>query len=354
MMESIWWTHIRKAADYIETVVNAVLSGQSVILSSTDIIPWPAEMWETVENLLRERNPAYRLIELGDPGEEPDKFMLEHFCRRESRARYRTNIGAAKFLAELPDSTLHSSYVRIRLTSESGVKNWTAFASEYSRLSTREAGKGCFLLEASGVRNLPRLKGVKVIDWDEMIDTYDVYSFCAVYSAGTGISSVLRPYLVELTSTICQNDVELAKACMDAANDFVRDPLQVLQGINENGQRSNGDSFRLPSEEMVESAVWEAQFRSVFPALEKFRGKYVKQNVKMIAACLPIPDYGNRLIKDPREVEFKHLANLAGAGKLNIPQNEFDLIDFLRKKRNVLAHLSTIEFEDVRRILALS
>lgn len=353
-MQSIWWNQIKKARVFIEQIAESVLAGKSVVINFPDYIPWPSEMHESAENILREKNPEYSLIELECPVDAPDQLMLERFCKRETRAKYRKSVGAAKFLAALPESTLHSSYVWVRISSDEVLKSWTAFASDYIQNTPKYKDKAAFIFETQGLKSISKTKGVKFIDWNDSVDSYDVYTFCAVYSSEVGVPAYLRPYLVELASNISKYDVELGQACINAGMAFMHDPFLTLQGIRDTYVRSDGKPFQLCFEgDKLSSLVWESQLRTVFSIIEKYRSFYVSRNAKSISACLPTTDRDGREVRELKEVELGIIIKLVGEGNLSISLNDYEQIDFLRKKRNDLAHLTPIEFDDIRRILSL-
>ncbi len=175
-MENMWWTHIRQAMDFVEEITEKAYLGHSLLLAFPNQVPWSDELFDAVEAQLRTRNPEFRVVMLREEDGDPEPLMLDRFCRRETRARYRSAIGAAKFLAEQPDSTLHSSYVWVRISSDTAMKKWISFASEYVRNIKNGVKKGAFILECSNIGNAPRAKGLHVLDWSVSIDSYDAFT----------------------------------------------------------------------------------------------------------------------------------------------------------------------------------
>lgn len=353
-MQNVWWDQIKKARAFVEEIADNAISGRSLVVNFPESIPWPNELLDSVEAILREKMPEYCLTDLGCPTEEPEHLMLERFCRRETRATYRRSVGAAKFLASVSESPLHSSFVWVHIASEEMMRKWITFASEYIQSTPKGRERGVFIFETRGQKSFSKIKNVSLLNWIDSIDSYDIYTFCALSSSEISIPSYLRPYLVELASVICGHDVELGQACVDAGGRFMENPSLELQAICRDYTRSNGDPFFLNANpEQISALIWEAQLRIVFPMIEKYRSRFVQQHAGKITACLPTVDRDGREICGLKEVELGIIIRLVGEGTLSIPPDDYALIDYLRKKRNDLAHLTPIAFSDIQQILGL-
>lgn len=351
-MQSMWWSHVRKAMDYIDMITEKAISGQSVLLLFSEQPPWENELYDTVENQLSDKNPEYRVVRLNDSDGMPENQMLEKFCRREIRTRYRLAIGAARFLAELPESTLHTSYVWVQITSDISLKAWVEFVSEYVR-QMKNSRRASFILECSRISGPLRSKGLSVIDWNASIDAYDVFAYCALVSSSVRIEKTLRPYLVELASIICGTDVELAHACVENGSEFIRQPETVLRRIAQEKAQRNGDSFAVTlTPEKLQSMIWESQMRVAFSVIEKQRSYFVQKYSKKIAACLPVSDWFGNAIVDLQQVELGTLIRLVGEQRVTVSPEDYLQIDFLKNQRNSLAHLTPLSYEDLVHVLS--
>ena len=351
---SIFWEQIRKARDYAEKICDEAVAGRSVVLSFPDGIPWCEELYIAVEDLLLRRSCNYAFRQLEDDSSPLDSLLLENFCRRELRAQYRQNIGVARFLSRHSESTLHSTYVWVRISSGERLQQWLSFASEYSSLMPQGEDRASFIFVVEGLETVLRTRGISILEWRQAIDAYDVYTFCALVSSETDISPVLRPYLVELSSRLCENDVELARACVLEGKAFLSEPEKTLMDLVAFTRRSNGEAFRFAfdHEECV-SLIWEAQIRCLFAILEKYRSAFVRSHRAEICACLPISDGYGQLITEPNELELGQLIYLVGDRRLYISQDEYDTLDFHRHARNELAHMNILPFEEVKKLLTL-
>lgn len=351
---NIFWEQIRKAHDFAESLCTEAIEGNSVVLSFPEGAPWREELYLSAEALFRDRSCNYVLVPLEDDGSPLDTLLLENFCRREVRAQYRQNVGAAKFFSAHSESTLHSSYVWVRVSSEARLREWLDFTADYIALIPQGEDKASFIFEAEGLSSIPRHKGIRVLEWKQAIDAYDIYTFCALVSSETGISPLLRPYLVELSSRLCGIDVELARACVEMGEAFLSAPEETLRSLHAFACRSSGEPFRFSlNSEKCTALIWEAQIRCLFAILEKYRSALVSRHKTEIRACLPISTEYGSLLREPNELELGHLVYLAAEQKLRFPQDEYDTLVFLRRCRNELAHMNALPFDDVRRILSL-
>lgn len=351
---SIFWEQIRKARDFVEKLCCDVVEGKSVLLSFPEGTPWSNELYSFAENLFLERSPDYTVYLIENEDSSLDTLLLERFCRREVRATYRRNMGVAAFLASRTDTPLHSSYVWVRIRSEQRLNEWMDFVGKYLSLMSPKPEKASFILETEGLHTVAHTKGIGVLDWSQSADAYDVYTYCALESSETNIAPLLRPYLVELASRLCGTDVELARVCVLAGEDFLSAPEETLRELKAFAARSNGQPFSFPIDsEKCAAHIWEAQIRCLFAILEKYRSSYVSRHKPEIMACLPFSTKDRILISELKDVELGHLVYLAAEKRLHIPSTDYDMLDFLRQARNDLAHLNMLSFEKVQRILRL-
>lgn len=353
-MENMWWTHIRQAMDFVEEITEKAYLGQSLLLAFPNQVPWSDELFDAVEAQLRTRNPEFRAVMLREEDGDPEPLMLDRFCRRETRARYRSAIGAAKFLAEQPDSTLHSSYVWVRISSDTAMKKWISFASEYVRCIKNGEKKGAFIIECSNMGSVSRVKGLHVLDWSVSIDSYDAFTYCALCSSNVSISKSLRAYLVDLAANVCQTDVELGQACINQGRGLLEDPETALRQIAESEVRSSGEPFEIEiNPENLQTKTWESQVRIAFSVIEKLRMSFVNKYSRDIMRCLPITDaYGNT-IDTLQKVELGQVLRFVGERKVVVSPADYDKIAFLRDCRNDLAHIKPLCLEDLAQLLEM-
>lgn len=64
-------------------------------------------------------------------------------------------------------------------------------------------------------------------------------------SSETRCKEYLRPYLAEVVSSVCGDDVELCAACVLRGMDFLSSPVQTINDVIESGHRSDGECYFL-------------------------------------------------------------------------------------------------------------
>ena len=94
---------------------------------------------------------------------------------------------------------------------------------------------------------------------------------------------------------------------------------------------------------MVETAVWKAQIKLVFPELEDFRRNLVQKYSDKIKNYLPITSSSGERIDKPSDVEIGQLFYIAGKGKF-LNKNEFKFL------LTILIKLIVCTFETERKM----
>lgn len=92
-MDQIWWNHIIKAHAFLENVVKEAAGGHSLLLALPDSVPWKSTFLDLIREQLLMENPKNKLEVIECPEEEPGEFILQKYCKRETRAKYRYDPG---------------------------------------------------------------------------------------------------------------------------------------------------------------------------------------------------------------------------------------------------------------------
>lgn len=353
-MDTIWWEQITKASHFIQTVTSSILNHNSIVIDLPVNTPWKDTLYDSIEGILRQGNPEYKLTFRDCPTQEAGQFLLEEFCKKEKRNSYRYGMSYAKFLAQSEDIVLNSRYVWIKGVSGDRLKEWLDFIAEYNKNLRKGALSAVFILETQEeISKAKKIKGVKYISFDDSINYYDKFAFCALASTGIDIKPGIRPYVAELVSSVCIDDIELCALCLEHWNDFVRQPYDTLTQIIASRAHSNGTSFSTGySPETVETRIWEAQIKLLFPVVERYRTSFVKKYLQYVEKALPIETAYGELIDDPLDIELGALFHLAKEKMIPLTSKEICQLDTFRKIRNYLAHLKTLDFEQVEWLLS--
>lgn len=335
-------------------VADDILNNKNLILSFPKSIPWRDTMYEMIDGILRRENPEYRLVFNDCPTNNVGQFLLEEYCKKEKRASYRYGISYAAFLAQSEGIVLNSRYVWIKNVSAEKLDEWCEFITDYIKNLPKNKAHAVFILETSDSHSRPKaIKGLNCLSFNESINSYDKFTFCALASTDIDIKSYLRPYLAELVSTVCKDDIELCSFCIEAWKDFLSDPYRTLEYIIRTKRHSDDTPFDIDMNRTVmDSLIWEGQIKLLFPAIERYRSCFVKKHLSSIESVLPIENVFGEIISNPLDVELGLLIQLAGMKKLSLSNSEYEMLDQYRHARNDLAHLSVLDFSRVETILA--
>jgi hypothetical protein len=195
-------------------------------------------------------------------------------------------------------------------------------------------------------------KGIRSLGFEQNIGAYDKYAFCALASSETNCKEFLRPYLAEAVASVCGDDVELCAVCVAKGMEFLNAPYETIQKVTEDLVRSDGERYCFSkSQEEVDTLLWEAQLKYVFPLVENYRRYFVKKYYAFIKAALPINNgYGDQVMV-PEEAELGNLMYLVERGGIPVSAEESMELKRYRKARNELAHMNLLSNEELCVIL---
>ncbi len=351
-MEKIWWEHITKANYFIRSVTDALQADKSVILSMPRFVPWRNTFQELTEEILR-RNPDNSLVYLDCPEDPPGKYLLEHYCKKEKRDAYRYGMSYAEFLAKSRDIVLHNRYLWIKNLSRESLHEWIRFISEYYNYLEKDMSPALFILETTELpANEKNLKNIAEIRFTNMIQDYDIFTFCILLSSDMSVHSADKSYLAELVSSICGNDVELCAKSISCGKQFLKNPAETLHTIMQSECHSDGSPFtEIPDDKTIEIKIWESQIKMLFPIIERYRSRFVSQHYDQILAALPITNNLGDKIESPEDAELGVLIQLVGKKNFFLGEADYKELNLFRNARNDLAHLRPLGYDISEQIL---
>ena len=351
-MDQIWWNHIIKAHAFLENIVKEAAGGHSLLLTLPDSVPWKSTFLDLIREQLLMENPKNKLEVIECPEEEPGEFILQKYCKRETRAKYRYGVSYAQFLGKCQETVLNDRYVWVSDIPDETVTKWLDFVSEYQK-NVQDKTPGIFILEVhNDAMNRKSKKGIRSLGFEQNIGAYDKYAFCALASSETNCKEFLRPYLAEAVASVCGDDVELCAVCVAKGMEFLNAPYETIQKVTEDLVRSDGERYCFSkSQEEVDTLLWEAQLKYVFPLVENYRRYFVKKYYDFIKAVLPINNgYGDQVMV-PEEAELGNLMYLVERGGIPVSAEESMELKRYRKARNELAHMNLLSNEELCVIL---
>lgn len=354
-MERVWWKQITRANHFIDQVTEAALAEKSMILSLPESVPWYDTMVMLIDDILREKNHSDKRLEIIEcPEEEAGKYLLEHYCKKEKRHQYRLGRSQAEFLAQSDDIVLNNTFLWVRDVNAKKCEEWVKFIGEYNQKMLPGRSPAVFILEVHDDSLCQKAKkGIKKFSFDQNITAYDKFAFCTLAATETDCKEYLRPYLAELISNICREDIELCAACVKRGSAFLKSPQETIQAILDTEWRSNGMEFQDTVEaDEIRNRIWESQTKMVFPVIEKYRNYFIKKYQKMIQGALPVRNSFGEIIDKAEDIEIGTLVFMVGSGRLTLTSTAvYEELVMFRDARNTLAHLDVLPLEVVERIL---
>ena len=233
-MERIWWEKVPNALSFISDVTESLIQEKSLVLHSSEPIPWHTYMISSIRDAVAQRNASKR-FEVIRGVNDPGPYLLKEFCKQEKRAQYRPAKGYTAFFAESDDIVLHERYFWVTLQSVESLNNWTQFISSYTQAREKSKERATFVLEWQGDRAPSPKKGLSTYSLDEYIGNYDRLVFATLASSATKMQSFWKSYLSELVSNLAGNDIELCAACLNRSQDLLLNPGRCR------GTRRRGD-----------------------------------------------------------------------------------------------------------------
>ena len=338
-MNNIWWKQINKSTQFIDYIINTLISGENIILNMSELFPWRETMCNIVENTLS-INDSNRMIKIiKSPNENIGQYLLKNYCDETKRIQYRYGISYEDFLGKMSDIKLSSLYLWVTDIPDNKICEWIEFVSKYYEISKGNYAR--FILETRSDCKYKICKGLRYADIFDNIQGYDVFTFCALASSYVDIKNYIRPYLAELISNICGKDIELCAKCIENSKQFLTNPIETAIYLSST-EKSKFD---------IENLCWQSQIKLLFPAIENYRLSLIKKHHNEIINALPIQNVFGETINDPFDIELGLLNYLIHEKRVNL-DNYNDFIMF-KDARNNLAHIHVLDFEAVDKILSI-
>lgn len=335
----LWWSRLVNSVRFLDDVKDALFEGKSVIMNFSRDIPWYDEMTEILEQKLSFMTDTRSIIydDVSSVIEEPGKYLFSKYFSESERRKYWTDKSYEQFMAENNNTTLNHRILCITGINSGNAASWLKTVTEY--LEHRNSDERCiFILFVQQAKtNESRL--IRNIQYSDYVSDYDCLMLCLTLLSSEKCSSIRKQYISEIASNIAKNNVVIAGWLARKGLSLAEDPYGTASEV----LRDNDVKITNLSE-AVETAVWEAQIKLVFPRLEDFRRNLVQKYSDRIQRYLPVTSSSGERIDKASDVEIGQLFFICGKGKF-IEKGEFDLLCKMRDARNLLAHRESIDFK---------
>ena len=361
-VDNIFWDKITNATSFIDDLAKRLNRKNSVILNSSDEIPWYNSFRSKVENkisifdieICHENELEHEHI--FDNEEELENYILNNsnYFEGKKQNEYRSSMKLSKFIAENDNGILiHKKYIWVDVYSRKSFENWVKFVSEY--IEAREnyleleekydkimAG---FVISYHGDSHSTfRINSYSFKDY---VDWYDSYVFFSMILSDLNEKENLKRYLSDFISNIIKDKnkisgkyIEICIKCLENYNSFLKSPYEYLKSLNCD-----------ISEKKVKDSEWRSQIRIIYPILEEFRQNFVRRYIIEINKNFKKFEDSNAKnyvpIKEAMDCDLGILKHVGRVYNL-FPIDELEKYWFAR---NELSHLRTISIKKLKEII---
>lgn len=379
--EEFWWNNITGAHVVVSKVAEALLENKMVILKVPADLPWRYSMRSSIHTAFQERTDTRDVviesIDVADDnpeGLEPGRLLLQKYAASSISKGYRE-----RSQVSIQDYISQKDVIRNRIIWVKGIDGaaagkWINFCKGFT---PKTAAEGLFVLEVRGRITPPESRFIEYIDFSECVSSYDVQLFNSfVLDDGeeniSYKSDIWKKYISATAAMVCNVDAEVSAYLLQDV-DFRRESaidgiarIAKMPEFSRRGAEADADHvlwlYRNNKNIELMHRIWASQIQVLFPVIEMERIEIIEKYRGKIEAALQanvIPQYGKR-ISDPMDVELGSLCYMmshrqnSGAYMymLYIPEEaDRERIRFLHECRNLLAHVSCCDPNQVRKLL---
>jgi len=208
--------------------------------------------------------------------------------------------------------------------------------------------------------------GLSIVSWDGFLDRLDMDLYAAIL-VGNRLTGLAKQITIAIASEIGGGDPELVGFLARLELEQLLSPLDILRTFatermwETNSQRNEwwtGKVCQLDCEQVENSAllalqgrqdeiqqlIWRAEVRTLFPVIEYYRQKYVKQYARLLT-----PYNDGYEVYDVPNLEIGAL-RWQLSRRPGIDFGDLSLINDLKNARNALAHLRVVDPAIVMRL----
>ena len=350
----IWWERIGRSIRTIRDIKHLLVNQESFIISATQGIPW-RDTFEKVVKREVSTISSERMLRIIVPEDaEPDRYCLSELCSDSFESAYWPSMTRATYMCSDRDLLFHRYYIWVKGIQEAKIfRKWINFISEYKR-EAQKAGlplTAVFILEHNREMKAPGFTTLfyKVSDSDCRIFGLEILQELASTETDSYLpDSVIMnsEYLSELAVQVSDHNPELCNLLLEQPKDLLMEPVKTVEKLLRN-------SGLIVDSHMIASSIWKAQIIQFFPLLEQCRLELIKQHEDEIRPHLPINDIYGEVIKDPEEMEFRHLISFSHQGYLFLSAEEKSQLKLCRSIRNTISHNSILHYENIIALYSL-
>ena len=376
--EEFWWNNITGAHVVVSKVADALLENKMVVLKVPSDLPWRYSMRSSIHTAFQERTDTrdviIEVIDVVDDNPddlEPGRFLLQKYASSSVARGYRekSKISMQNYIAQ--KDVIKNRILWIKGLEGIVANKWIKFCKGFT---PKTAAEGLFVLEIHGSVELSESRFIEYIDFSECVSSYDVQLFNGfVLDEDEEIaygSDLWKKYISTTAALVCNVDAEVSELLLrevDFRKESASDGIARIAEMPDFFRRGAEDGsehvlwlYRNNKTAELNHRIWSSQVQVLFPVIEMERIEIIEKYRDAISQALTnnyIAQYGEQ-ITDPMEVELGSLCFMMSHRQdvymymLYIPdETDRERIRFLHECRNLLAHVSICNPEQVRKLL---
>jgi hypothetical protein len=351
--DQIWWRSVCHPAQFLEDVQNCIENEKSLLMVLDQNAPWQAYVENALYDMILLHFSNKNVQKLYEPIDNPGTYFIAHYCPEDERMKFRLPATPASFLADPTRKTTFHSYVFFaQVDTDQQLRTWNSFIKEY--LARKKEEKALFILTSPFYSGSMQSLSIPVFSYEDQIEGIDHSVFADLLSSSVRLKNpALKPYLAELANALCQQNPELASHLIRLHTSFLENPQAVLRQVFEEEQDSNGRVFiQKESDDQISQHIWEAQIKTVFPVLERYRRVFLDLYGQNLEQNLPIADAWGNVLDTPNELELGQIVYCLSNDEVYIPDDIWQRLNLFKDVRNILAHLQILSLSQVEAVLS--
>lgn len=376
--EEFWWNNITGAHVVVSKVADGLLENKMVVLKVPSDLPWRYSMRSSIHTAFQERTDTRDVvIEVIDAVDdnpddlEPGRFLLQKYASSSVSRGYRekSKISMQNYITQ--KHVIKNRILWIKGLEGTVVNKWIKFCKGFTPKTVTE---GLFVLEIHGSVEPLESRFIEYIDFSECVSSYDVQLFNSfVLDEDEEIaygSDLWKKYISTTAALVCDVDAEVSELLLrevDFRKESVSDGIARIAEMPDFSRRGSEDGsehvlwlYRNNKTAELNYRIWASQVQVLFPVIEMERIEIIEKYRDDISQALTanhIEQYGEQ-ITAPMAVELGSLCFMMSHRQdvyrymLYISdKTDRERIKFLHECRNLLAHVSICNPEQVRKLL---
>lgn len=348
---TLWWERTPNANRFIRDILKALYMGKSVIINFPENIPWKEEFIDAVEDGIYkygdEKTLDIHTRTMIKDVKDPGRYLFDNYCDPKEKKNYWTTESYESFLANSSVSIINTKYIILDVIKCPSPGKWIKSIYKYNESIGEENEHGVFILfNKGGHIEETNNNLVHTFNYEKYISEYDCLMLCLTIAADLDCPPKIKQYLAEFATIITNGNYELAGKLCERGMPLILSPYKVVQDV----YIENMISYTELSKK-VNSALWEAQIKIVFPIIEAYRKYYADKYKDNISQSLPFKDSITRqIIYNVSELEIGHLFYISEKGRF-ADHKDYKRLQMLKDARNDSSHWNVIEYERLKSIV---